>query len=262
MAHATRLLRRDATRLPRREPNVQLRTDPELQIRPQLKLPDWLLFASWSFRGLFSSFPTIVFSIRWRARERVTSGPDRSNGVLSYPASPCPAAPPCAAPTRRARSVFGFWIRQVDLHRISLVRASGETFWRLVYDAFKDTKEACFRGEQFCWHPVLPEPAPPLRRAPRPDPPVVCSGFGIDRFASRTCLFGLWFRRCVIFQVRRRLRSITRFSGVGTHSNLLTMQSIRMGLKFDGFPQRFISGTRCVFFSLAADWRTDALLSL
>ena len=60
MAHATRLPRRDATRLTRREPTVQLRTDPELRIRPQFKLPDWLLLASLSFGGLFSSFPTIV----------------------------------------------------------------------------------------------------------------------------------------------------------------------------------------------------------
>ena len=58
MAYATRLPRRDATRLPRREPTVQLCTDPELRIRPQFKLPDWLLLASWSFGGLFSSFPT------------------------------------------------------------------------------------------------------------------------------------------------------------------------------------------------------------
>ena len=39
---------------------MQLRTDPELRIRPQCKLPDWLLLASWSLGGLFSSFPTLV----------------------------------------------------------------------------------------------------------------------------------------------------------------------------------------------------------
>ena len=60
MAYATRLPRRDATRFPRREPTVQLRTDPELRIRLQFKLPDWFLLASWSFGGLFSSFPTIL----------------------------------------------------------------------------------------------------------------------------------------------------------------------------------------------------------
>ena len=36
-----------------------LRTGPELRIRPQFKLPDWLLLASWSFEGLFSSCPTV-----------------------------------------------------------------------------------------------------------------------------------------------------------------------------------------------------------
>ena len=57
---ATRLPRRDATRLPRREPTVQLRTDPELRIRPRLNATRLVLLASWSFGGLFSSFPTLV----------------------------------------------------------------------------------------------------------------------------------------------------------------------------------------------------------
>ena len=69
----------------------------------------------------------------------------------------------------------------IGLHRISLVRASGESFRRRVFDALEGTREARFLGEQFCWHPVLPDPALPPRRAPRPDPPVVCPGFGIDR---------------------------------------------------------------------------------
>ena len=54
-----------------------------------------------------------VSSIRWRARGRVVSWPDRPDGVPSYPAPTPLAAPPCAAPTRPARSVSGFWIRQV-----------------------------------------------------------------------------------------------------------------------------------------------------
>ena len=54
-----------------------------------------------------------VFSIRWRARRRVVPGPDRPNGVPSYPAPLRPAALPCAAPNRPARGVSGFWIRQV-----------------------------------------------------------------------------------------------------------------------------------------------------
>ena len=68
----------------------------------------------------------------------------------------------------------------IALHRISLVGASWE-MRRCVFDAFGGTREVCFLGEEFCWHPVLPDPAPPLRRALRPDAPVVCSAFGFDK---------------------------------------------------------------------------------
>ena len=78
----------------------------------------------------------------------------------------------------------GFCSR-IGLHRISLVRASGETFRRRVFDALEGTRDACLLGEQFCRRPVLPDPAPPPRRAPRPDPPVVCPGFGFDKFIER-----------------------------------------------------------------------------
>ena len=54
------------------------------------------------------------------------------------------------------------------LHRISLVRASGEAFRRRVFDALEGTRDPCLLGEQFCWHPVLPDPARPS--AGRPDP--------------------------------------------------------------------------------------------
>ena len=70
----------------------------------------------------------------------------------------------------------------IGLHRIYLIRASGESFKRRVFDALERTREARTLGEQFRWHPVLPDPAPPPHRAPRPDPPVVCQGFGLDRF--------------------------------------------------------------------------------
>ena len=54
------------------------------------------------------------------------------------------------------------------LHRMSVVRASGEAFRRRVFDALEGTKDSCLPGDQFCWHPVLPDPAPPS--AGRPDP--------------------------------------------------------------------------------------------
>ena len=55
-------------------------------------------------------------SMRWRELKRSFFFlPDRPNGVLSYPALPRPAAPPCAAPIRPACGVFEFWIRQVSI---------------------------------------------------------------------------------------------------------------------------------------------------
>ena len=53
---------------------------------------------------------------------------------------------------------------------------------RRLFDALEGAKDSCLLGEQFCWHLVLPDPVLPLRRAPRLDPPVVCPGFGLDRF--------------------------------------------------------------------------------
>ena len=42
--------------------------------------------------------------------------------------------------------------------------------------------------EQFYWHPILPDPAQPFRRALQPDPPVVCPGFGFDKSWYRKVL--------------------------------------------------------------------------
>ena len=75
----------------------------------------WLLcdLSAWATFALNHKTFGTVFSIRRRAKGRVISGPERPNGVPSYKAPPCPASPPCAAPTRPARGVSGFWIRQV-----------------------------------------------------------------------------------------------------------------------------------------------------
>ena len=46
-------------------------------------------------------------------------------------------------------------------------------------------RKDCPLGGQFCWHAVLPDPAPPPCRAPRRDPiPVVCPGFGLGRYKT------------------------------------------------------------------------------
>ena len=75
----------------------------------------------------------------------------------------------------------------IGLNRISLVCASG-MFKRRVFDALESTSEACLVDGHFCLHPVLPDPAPPLRHAPRPDRPVVCPGFGLDKFPDMPCM--------------------------------------------------------------------------
>ena len=72
-----------------------------------------------------------MFSIRWGARGRVFSLPDRPDSVLFYPAPHPLAAPPCAAPTRPACSVSEFWIRQVQ-------------------NWLKDIKKNCFHFRKSC----------------------------------------------------------------------------------------------------------------
>ena len=70
----------------------------------------------------------------------------------------------------------------IGLRRILLARASGETFRRRVFDALEGARDTCPLGELFCRRPALPGPTPLPRRAPRPEPPVVCPGFGLDIF--------------------------------------------------------------------------------
>ena len=78
-------------------------------------------------------------------------------------------AAPSGAPTRAAHGMSGFCIRQTKT--VWLGRPSGERFKRHFLDAF-------------CWQTVLPDPAPPPRRAPRRDPPVVCPCFGLGQVDS------------------------------------------------------------------------------
>ena len=89
--------------------------------------------------------------------------------------APCSAqrrpAPPFAL--RRADPTRPLCVRVLDstgLNWISLFRASGESFRRLVLDALEGARDACFLGEQFCWHLIVPDPAWPPRWAPRLDP--------------------------------------------------------------------------------------------
>ena len=59
--------------------------------------------------------------IPWRARRTAGFWAMRLVGILFCPAPLRPAASPCAAPTRNARGMFGFWARQIfSLSRIHL----------------------------------------------------------------------------------------------------------------------------------------------
>ena len=88
------------------------------------------------------------------------------------------------------------------LHRISLVRAPEEAFGRRVFDALEGTRVPCPLGDQFCWHPVLPDPAPPSAGRPDPNRPWYV------RVLDSTCLHRISF---VI--PKRRPGQCLRFAG-------------------------------------------------
>ena len=74
------------------------------------------------------------------------------------------------------------------LHRNSFVLASEGTFRRnSLRCSGKQKRNGCFLCKLTRRPPFLPRTAPPLCRAPlRPDPPVVCPGFGFERFHDHT----------------------------------------------------------------------------
>ena len=63
-------------------------------------------------RASEESSRTIVFDALG-SKKTVDSWADRPVGVPLYPAPPCPATPPRAAPSRSARCISWCWIRQV-----------------------------------------------------------------------------------------------------------------------------------------------------
>ena len=80
-------------------------------------------------------------------------------------------------------STAGFVPRSVYIGFRLFVRL--KTLKRCFVDALERTVDFCFLCKCFCWHPILPDPAPLLGQALRPEPPVVCLGFGFDRFSCK-----------------------------------------------------------------------------
>ena len=57
----------------------------------------------------------------WRVRGSIVSWAKLFVGFPScYLVSPRPAVPLCAAPIRRAREMFEFWIRQMKIHEATV----------------------------------------------------------------------------------------------------------------------------------------------
>ena len=74
----------------------------------------------------------------------------------------------------------------IGLHRVGFVRASRDTPRRVIFDRLGGARDGCLLGEPTRRRPVLPVPAPLRRPAVRrpPDPPVICPGFGLDKFQN------------------------------------------------------------------------------
>ena len=118
-----------------------------------------------------------VSSILWKVRGRIVPYAHR------YIAEQFCLTPPRHSAVR-SDATRPWYVRVFDstgLHRISRVRASGETLKRRFYDPLEGTRDLSFLAEQVYWHPTLPDPARLFRRAPRPEPPVVCPGLGFDK---------------------------------------------------------------------------------
>ena len=101
--------------------------------------------------------------------------PGRAGPSASRPAGPGPAAPPCPAPTRPARSMSGFWIRQIKYGKQHCVRLKSRTvqddcFLQWVSKTIARALGAPLRPAPVLLRPTPPRSAPPPTRLALPGP--------------------------------------------------------------------------------------------
>ena len=67
--------------------------------------------------------------------------------------------------------------------KYNFVIAFEETLGTVFDDALEGERNGFLQGKPICRRVMLPPTAPPICCAPpRPDPPVVCPGFGFDKY--------------------------------------------------------------------------------
>ena len=98
----------------------------------------------WLCKPFFPDMPCMKRGFTETKRRRSTSG---HLGTKS-------ASRPADKPLTNRLST-GHFVPAFGLHRISLVRASGETFRRCVHDALEGKTDACLLGGLICRRPVL-----------------------------------------------------------------------------------------------------------
>ena len=128
--------------------------------------------------GLLSTMP-------WGARGPAVPWANRSVGVQSCLAPLRPATPPCAAPSRTARGMSGFWTRQINELVTNCSSTARQTFvmfpdWVYMGFVFR-ASEKTSGGIVFVVLGVEMEARPLAETLPPSRPARGISGFGFDR---------------------------------------------------------------------------------
>ena len=182
-----------------------------------------------------------VSSIRWRARGRVVSWPDRPDGVPSYPAPAPFAAPPCAAPTRPARCVRVLDSTNEERYQIQDSVSMTNDTWHTIHHARHMMHDAC--------HVICRIQNPDIPRAVRVGAPGGTAGRGREGLdANRTVRLGST-RSSYPPRHRRQVAWTNLQKHESAKFNLNRMRKQKQQLKTgtSAIHPRFVCGTRTAF---------------